>query len=179
MAEQAGDRGLNKEPEIIVTELDLTNRDIAQEYYAFINSNREYFEQFGAIRSHMYRNLKHVMESHKRDPNTTEYGIRFPNGHLVGNVSFMRNVRPRNTAEAEVGYLIAKEHRGNNIAARALLDVMSRYKDIRAFYASPHPSNTASHEVLGKAGFVRMKDDLPDGHLAFKYDRTVKEQQNL
>ena len=59
---------------------------------------------------------------------------------------------------AELGYWIAKKHRGKGIMARAIQQAVARgfelLPDIHRIFARPYGSNAASRRVLEKAGFT-------------------------
>ncbi len=124
--------------------------------YAYISGDRD-IEEFTRVPSpyelhHSESAIARWREDFE-DQEVLQYAITLNGGPIIGQVTlFGINHHDHN---AELGYLLSRDARGNSVMARAV-ELLVDYAfaiGFRKIYAYTHPQNVASMKTLLKAGF--------------------------
>ena len=86
-----------------------------------------------------------------------------------GEIAAACDIKDADPDHAEIGYWVAKDHRGiMTNAVLAMLDLAGR-AGFRRFFAEVHPENERSQAVLQRTGFLLSEDEAQTpGHLVYK-----------
>ena len=85
----------------------------------------------------------------------TIFALRDASGYLIGSIGLV-GVLSAGAHRAEFGYWLAQSYRGRGLMPRvicAFTEYAFQRLNLHRLYATPFPSNRASHRALEKAGF--------------------------
>lgn len=133
--------------------LRLLREQDAQPYFDLIDFDRDHLSQFGDTTADKYKTVEAVTKSILEPENPFRLRFGVWNGNvMVGSI----NITPGQEETAEIGYLVGKEHIGNNYAPKAV-DTLTEFAFNGLGYtkleAEVERDNKASARVLEKCGF--------------------------
>jgi ribosomal-protein-alanine N-acetyltransferase len=147
-----------------------------QAVLAFEVENRDYFRGFVADRGDDY--FKHYSQRHRALLIEQAAGVCAfhvlvdEDGRVVGRF----NLYDLADGSAEVGYRVAASVAGSGVATSAVLELCRIARDDHALTeltAEASDANVASHRVLEKAGFVRVRSTEVGGVSASAFRRAL------